>query len=307
MENAMKTKKLSMEMIFLVITVIAYIAASLMFCYTTKPEVTTGEFPFSLTYEYKGETGTLSGVMKARYSGSETIHGEHRRYWNTETIYDDPENDPFVVEQNDELQTTLSVREHMDAGYFMGDPLHKDYYEIYGLEGPEPYIEYYDYKNDIYLDEENRDEILESIDFRIVDFTYKEPVENSFSFSGIHYDADNVIIFVAILSVYFLLCLIFVRKDQSYCYSRLDKFGILCNFLVGIFAVPFITVSCMLFGLVESHMELINHITYNIPSVAILCLALSVVLRRRGHSKAGFFVQFGGILPFLGILVLDIL
>lgn len=305
----MKTKKLSLEMIFLVITVVAYIAGSVIFCYTTKPAVTTGEFPFSVTYAYKGETKTLSGVMKCRYSGSETIHGEHRRYWNQETVYDNPENVeyPFIVEQNDELQTSLSVQEHMDAGYFMGDPLHKDYYGMHGLEIAEPYVEYYDYKNDIYLDEENREEILESIDFRIVDFTYAQPIENSFSFSGIHYDADNVLIFVAIMSVFFLLCLIFVRKDKEYRYSGLDKAGILFNFLLGIFAVPFITVSCMLFGLVESSMELINQITYNIPSIAILCLALSVVFRRRGYSKAGFFVQFGGILPFLLVLALDIL
>ena len=305
----MKTKKMSSTMIFLAMTIIAYIAASIIFCYTTKPKVTTGEFPFSITYEYKGEMGTLAGVVECEYSGSNTIHGEHRRYWNVETKYENPENveNPNIVEQSDEKQMVLAVHENMYAGYFMGDPLYKDYYTQYGLEGVEPYIEYYDYKNDIYLDDENRDEILTSIDFKIVDYTYPEPIDNSFSFSGISYEADNIIIFITILLVFFLLCLIFVRKDKEYQYSGLDKIGIVLNFLVGIFAVPFISVSCMLFGIVESDVELINQITYNIPPLVILCLALSVVFRRKGFSKPGFFIQFAGIVPFILVLVLDAL
>ena len=306
-ENTMKTKKLSSTMIFLAVTIVAYIVATVIFCYTTKPEVLTGEFPFSITYEYKGETKTLSGILECTYSGSYTIHGEHHRYWNEEVIYDNPENVeyPFVVDQNDDLQTTLSLYENMHAGYFMGDPLYQDYYQRYGRGIVEPRVTYYDYKNEIIIENANRDEIPESIGFKIVDYTYAEPIENSFSFSGIQYEADNVVIFVAILLVFFLLCLIFVRKDKEYCYSRLDKFGIVLNFLVGIFAVPFITILCVMFGLVESYVELVNQITYNVPSIAILCLALSVVFRRKGFSKTGFFIQFGGILFFILILVLD--
>ena len=294
-------------MIILVITAIAYIAASVLFCYTTKPAVTKGEFPFSITYEYKGETKTLSGVLECAYSGSYTIHGEHHRYWTEETRYDNPDHveNPFVIDQNDELQTSLSLYENMSAGYFMGDPLYADYYRDYGLSGVEPSVSYYDYKNEIYLEEANREDILESVGFKIIDFTYPEPLENRFFFSGIQYKADNVIIFIAIMSVFFLLCLIFVRKDKEYRYSKLDKAGIVLNFLMGIIAVPFISFFCILFGIVESRVELINQITYNTPSIAILCLALAVVLRRKGYSKTGFFIQFGGILAFALILVLD--
>lgn len=303
----MKTKKLSLVKIFLAITLIAYIAATLLFCYTTKPAVTTGKFPFSITYEYKGETKTLSGVQSCWFTGSNTIHREHNRYWTGEVTYDNPENleFPYLIDQNDELQTTLSLHEHMDAGYFMGDPLHKDYYQSYGHDSAAPYVSYYDYKNDISLDESNQEEILESIGFKIIDITYAEPIENSFSFSGIQYEADNVIIFIGIMLVFFLLCLIFIRKDKEYRYSNLDKAGIVCNFIIAIIVVPFISFVCMLFGIVESHIELINQITYNIPSFTILCLALSVVFRRKGYRKAGFFIQFGGILPFVLILILD--
>lgn len=305
----MKMKKLAATMIFLAMTVIAYIAASVVFCYTTKPEVAKGEFPFAITYEYKGETKTLSGVLRCEYSGSSTIHREHRRYWNEEIIYDNPENveHPFIIEQNDELQTSLSIYENMHAGYFMGDPLYKDYYAEMGFDGVEPRVEYNDYQNEIHLDDENRDEILESIGFKLVDYSYAEPIENSFSFSGIQYEADNVIIFIAISLVFFLLCLIFVRKDKENRYPKLDKVSVVMNFLVGIVVVPFISIVCMLFGIVESRIELINQITYSVPSITILCLALSIAFRRKGYSKAGFYIQFGGVLAFLLILVLDVL
>ena len=305
----MKIKKLTSTMIFLVITMIAYVAASLHFCYTTKPEITNHEFPFSITYEYKGETKTLSGIFECEYSGSSTIHGEHRRYWEGESKYINPINpeNPHIIEENEEMQTVLAIQEDMYAGYFMGDPMYKNHYSDQGLEVAEPYIEYYDYKNNISLNDENRDEILESIGFKLIDYTYEEPIENSFSFSGSQYEADNVTIFIGILLVFFILCLIFVRKDKEYQYTKLDKIGIGLNFLVGIVVVPFTSVVCMLFGIVESNIELVNQITYSTPPFAILCLALSVVFRRKGFSKPGFYIQFGGIALFLLILVLDVI
>ena len=303
----MKIKKLSLALIFLAITIIDYIAASVHFCYTTKPQVSKSEFPFTITYEYKGETNTLSGVVVCEFSSSNTIHGEHNRYWDQETIYHNPIDPeyPHVIDQSDDLMTTLAVQEDMYAGYFMGDPLYKDHYTTYGEEGPEPYVEYYDYINDIYLTDENRDEILESIGFKIVDFTYAEPIENSFSFSGIQYEADNITVFIAIMVGYLVLCLVFVRKDKEYVYTKLDKNGIIFNFLTGIIVVPFLSLICMMFGLVENRVELINQITYSIPPIAILCLALSVVFRRKGYSKPGFFIQFTGMALFILILILD--
>lgn len=303
----MKAKKLSSTMIFLAVTIVAYIAVSVLFCYTTKPAVSKGEFPFSITYAYEGETETFSGILKCEYSGSDTIHGAHRRYWKEEIVYDNPEGveRPFIVAQTDDLQTTLSIYENMCAGYFMGDPLYRDYYKNYGMAEVAPRVEYYDYKNDIFLDDQNKGEILPSIGFEILDFTYAEPIENRFVFSGIKYQADHVVMLTAIFLGFFLLCLIFVRKDQSNQYAKLDKLGIVFNFLVGILAVPFITVACMLFGIVESNIEPINQIIYNIPSMAVLCLALSVAFRRKGFSKSSFFIQFGGVVLFVLVFALD--
>lgn len=302
----MKTKRFLLPSIFLALMIVAYIAATLIFCRTTKPEIREGEFPFSITYEYKGETKTLSGVYKCEFSGTDTIRNEHNRYWNGESIIEcDGEYDIPNIVYNDE-KMTLSVHEFMEAGYFMGDPLYKDWYsEHYGYDGPHPHVEYYDYVNDISLTDENREEIFEAIDFKIIDSTYPEPIENSFSFSGISYEADNIVIFVAISLAFLLLCLIFVRKDKEYKYTGFDKLGIGFNFLLGIVALPYIAVVCMLFGIVESNVEIIDQIIYNIPPISILCLALSIVLRRKGLRKTGFFVQFGGVFLFAIVLLIE--
>lgn len=307
-ERKMKTKKSSVEVVLFAILIVAYIAASLLASYNTKPEVASAEFPFSITYEYKGATKTLSGVLKCKYSGSETIHFRHQRYWEQETVYHNPDHveEPFVIENNEEEQTVLWMVENMEAGYFMGDPQFQDYYSrVYGLDGVAPHVEYNDYKNGISLNDDNKEEVLASIGFKIVDCTYADPIENSFSLSGIEYEADNIPIFVAIMLVFLILCLIFVRKDKDYTYSVLDKVGIVLNFLLGFVAVPIVCVICMLFGIVESNVVLIDNIMYSLPSLTILSLALSIVFRRKGYSKTGFFIQFGTVLPIVLMLVLE--
>ena len=296
----MKTKKLILPAILLVGLLIAYAIVSVIFCYNTKPAVSEGKFPFSITYEYLGETKTISGVYVCKFHGSETIFAEHNRYWEGEVVYTEGD---YIVHK--EEMKTLAVQPGMEAGYFMGDPLHRDHYQVYGLEGPEPYAEYYDYENEISIADYDQDEELAAIGFRFIDFSYAQPIENSFSFSGIEYEADNIIFFVALMFVFLIVCIIFVRKDKEYKYSYLDKSCIIVNFIVGIVAVPFIYIICALFGLVGSRYEWIDQCIYNIPPFAILCLALSIIFRRKGYRKIGFFVQFGGGVLFGIVLLIE--
>lgn len=295
----MKAKKLIFPAILLAVLLIAYVAVSFIVGYNTKPAVSEGEFPFSITYEYLGETKTISGVYACKFAGSRTIFNEHDRFWEGEILY--TEGDGFVLSEE---MRTLAVQPFMYAGYFMGDPLYRDFYEQYGLEGPTPYAEYYDYENDITYADYNQDEELASIGFRFVDFSYAEPIENSFSVSGFEYEADNISFFVALMLIFLLVCIIFVRKDKEYKYSYLDKSGIIVNFIVGFLAVPFISLICTMFGLIGSSYEWIEQVIYNIPSFSILCLALSVIFRRKGFSKTGFFIQFGGIVLFILFVLL---
>lgn len=296
----MKTKKFVLPAVLLVGLLIAYAAFSVIFCYNTKPAVSEGEFSFSITYEYLGETKTISGVYVCKFHGSETIFREHNRYWDGEVVY--TEGDCIV---HKEEMKTLAVQPGLEAGYFMGDPLHRDHYQVYGLEGPEPHAEYYDYKNEISITDYDQDEELAAIGFRFIDFSYAQPIENSFSISGIEYEADNIIFFVALMLVFLIVCIIFVRKDKEYKYSYFDKSCIIVNFIVGIVAVPFIYIICALFGLVGSRYGWIDQCIYNIPSFTILCLALSIIFRRKGYRKTGFFIQFGGCVLFAIMLLIE--
>ena len=274
-----------------------------MLCYNTKPAVSEGEFPFSITYEYLGETGVTSGVSICKYEGSQTVFGEHSRYWSEETVYTEGD---YIVYQDE--KKTLAVQPGTEAGYLMGDPLYSDYHQkYYDMEEPGAFVEYYDYKKDISIAGYNNGEELAAVGFKVLEFNYGEPIENSFSFSGVSYEPDNIIFFVMLMLVFLIVCIIFVRKDKEYKYSKLDKTGIILNFVVGIIAVPFISFLCMMFGLTGSGYEWIDQCIYNVPSFAILCLALSVMLRRKGYSKTGFFIQFGGILAFILILLADLI
>ena len=301
----MNMKKLKLPVIFFAVMIVAYIIASVVFCYTTKPEIKTGEFPFSITYEYKGEINKLSGVYKCEFSGSDTVHSEQRRYWESETVYDNPKNleEPFVIDSNEEM--LICLFDNMEAGYFMGDPMYADHYINYGSVDVVPRIQYQDHKKDISYDGENAEEIYKAIGFKVIDYTYPEPIENSFSFSGVSYEADNVIIFVLITFVFLLLCLIFVRKDKEYKYSKLDNVSIFLNFIVGLAAIPFLTLICIFYDLNGAGSRPGCQFAFNIPPVAILCLALSIVFRRKGIRKTGFYIQFVGILLFGLLLLLE--
>lgn len=299
----MKIKKFLLPAIFLILTIVAYIAAAVIFSYTTKPAVAEGDFPFSITYEYKGEKGTLSGVYHCEYLGSSTYLGMHERWWNGEAIYDTVGKFeyPFLIDSSDEI--TLSLHEHMNAGYFMGDPLHNYYDEYYNGEIA-PYVQYYDYVNNISLDDENSEKVLESIDFKILDYTYAEPIENSFYFSGIEFQADNISIFVLVSLVFFVLCLICVRKDKEYKYSFIDKLGIGFNFAVGILAIPFIYLFSFLHGIFGND-NIISQIVYNLPPFSIICLTLSIVFRRKEFKKTGLIIQFAGTALFAVYMLLE--
>ena len=299
----MKTKNLHIPAILLVGLLIAYAILTVTICYNTKPAVSEGEFPFSITYEYMGKTGTTSGISICKFDGSQTIFGEHTRYWSEETVY--TEGDYIVY--RDETKT-LTVQPGTEAGFLMGDPLYSDYHKKhYDMEQPGAYVEYYDYEKDISISGYHNEEELADVGFRVLDFYYGEPIENSFSFSKVTYEPDNIICFVALMIIFLLVCIIFVRKDKEYIYSKLDIAGIILNFIVGIVAVPFITLICTMFGLTGSGYDLIDQCIYNIPSFTILCLALSVMLRRKGYSKQGFFIQFGGIPAFVLMLLTDLI
>ena len=164
----MKIKNLRIPAILLMGLLVAYAILTVILCYNTKPAVSEGEFPFSITYEYRGETGTTSGVIICKYEGSQTIFNEHTRYWSEETVYTEGD---YVVYQDE--TKTLAVQPGTEAGYLMGDPLYSDYHQKhYDMEEPGAYVEYYDFdiysKSNFYQIIESVKDILQSNEFEWV-------------------------------------------------------------------------------------------------------------------------------------------
>ena len=85
-----------------------------------RPAVKSGEFNFSVTYEYKGEVNTVSGVFACEYAGTSwTLDGGYDRDW-TGYIKGADDNDHIIldtVEGGDEVILVLNLR----PDYFMDD------------------------------------------------------------------------------------------------------------------------------------------------------------------------------------------
>ena len=138
-----------------------------------RPEIKKGEFDFSVTYEYKGEVKTVSGVYVCEYDGTEWyLDSGSVRVW-TGYIKDSADDDFVcldVFDDGDEVLLALNL----DPEYFMGDYN----YEIYGA--PEPYIMIKDYTEEGMRFLHDAADIAEFCDAKIISYEYDAPIENSF-------------------------------------------------------------------------------------------------------------------------------
>ena len=139
-----------------------------------RPEIKSGEFDFSVTYEYGGEINTVSGVYVCEYNGTEWfLDSGYVRDWKGYIkggqIDDHVSID--VIDGNDEVILVLNL----DPEYFMDDYN----FDLYGV--PAPYIMIKDFTEDGGLrflhDAADVEEICGA---RIISYEYDSPVENSF-------------------------------------------------------------------------------------------------------------------------------
>ena len=139
-----------------------------------RPEIQTGEFNFSVTYEFNGEIKTMSGVYICEYDGIDwALDGGYYRVWKgyikdgttEEVIRLETATDGGIAELNLVF----------DPGHFMGD----DY-----MDGAEPFEPSFTVRqeNDDGLSFENRaDHIAETYGARIISYEYDEPIKNTFN------------------------------------------------------------------------------------------------------------------------------
>lgn len=141
--------------------------------FVPKPEIKRGEFDFSVTYTYGGESKTVSGVYVCEYNGKEwTLDGGYTRAW-TGYIKGGKIEDHVIIDTVDGDEIILVL--NLSPEYFMDD----FDTELYDL--PAPYMMIKDCMEDgcvgfIY----DADEIEALCGARVISYQYEKPVENTF-------------------------------------------------------------------------------------------------------------------------------
>jgi hypothetical protein len=189
----------------------------------------------------------------------------------------------------------LFIITELDANYLMGDP---DKYE-YESGNEDPYLVAFD-SNGMEV------EVSDLFDAEIISWEYPEPIKNSFKFIGfsvMHGGSMGAMLLVAVLTI--IACIIFVKKNNDIRYKVFDKLSIAVNFMIVFVAIPFMTFMIWLFPLAMNSESLLYQIYLCIPAMTAFTIAASVVLRRKGFTKSGFFIQFVGPVLFFVPAILE--
>lgn len=168
-----------MKKIFSVLFIILIVAVTFSSCglTTPRPHIKSGEFNFSVTYEYAGEVKTVSGVYVCQYAGLFwTLEGGYSRDWSG-YIKGSDDNDHIAIdaiEGGDEVILVLDLQ----PDYFMGD----FDIELYGIPAPyimiKDYTDYGDYEGISFI--HGADEIEALCGAKIISYEYDAPIENEF-------------------------------------------------------------------------------------------------------------------------------
>lgn len=288
----MKNKKLLLPAVILVVAVLAIAAFSVISSIAKKPTVTSGEFPFSITYELDGQTVTINDVYKVRYDGNDGYADSKSRVWVGEIGNMGEGNTLYTLKQNGNSRIELSTNFYAD--YLMDDAEY-DYFEVF-----EPQLYYYDAEENEYTDEET----LLAQGVKLISFEYPAPIQNTLVFSHISYFSGAVVtptVFIALLAI--IAVIAFVKKENELQYQGVDKVSTILNFIVGFVVLPFATLAASLIDINGGHPEFYYQIFYFIPAFIALCVAASVILRRKGYGKPALYTCLAGPAVFIVYLM----
>ncbi|MEE1047499.1 MAG: hypothetical protein U0M60_08760, partial [Clostridia bacterium] len=203
------------------------------------------------------------------------------------------EDDTLYTLKKDE-NTRIELWTHFYTDYLMGD----SEYDYFDDEPFEPKIYYYDENETEYHDEET----LAAQGVKLISFEYPTPIENSFVFSHISYFSGAVVLPTLLIALLALIAtIIFVRKELKY--KAIDIFSVVLNFVIGFTLIPFVTVAAALIDINGGGPELSRQILYFVPAFSVLCIAVSVALRRKGYGKSSLIAQFVGPVIFALYLI----
>lgn len=292
-------KKLILPTLILLLAVAVMISLGCVFGIAKKPVVTEARFPFSVSYEHNGETVTLEDEYYCSYNSSEASMGELDIYWDGGIggIEEYEGGGAVCIEETESYSVYLHTG--LRASYLMGC----DAYDPADDNDPvEPRIEYSDNMGE----EEDSDTKLEEMGIRLVSWDYPEPVENSLEFSHIDkLSREMAIVFTLIALVAFGVSVILVKKDRDTKYGIVDWISFAANIVIGVTAIPFMTLAASLIDINGDAKSLICQIIICLPAVTTLLLCLSLCLRRKGFSKSSLIVQFIGPLALFTVYIID--
>lgn len=278
----MNTKNAKLPIVIIAIGVILAVLSCLLTGILKEPIVKEHDFAYSVTYRLDGEEKTVEGVFKGSFDGYGGHDDPTARCYAGEYIQNGNASDSFSFAVAQKNGIKLYIVAELDAAYLMGDP---DQYEYeHGLEAP--YLEALD-------SQEMGVEVSDAFDAEIVSWRYPEPIENSFKFAGfssLHVVSMLTMLLAGVLTI--VACMIFVKRDKGIEYKALDKLSALFNFVIGLAAIPFMTVCIWLFPLTMDAEAFAYQVCLCIPAITAFTVALSIALRRKGIAKLGFFVQF---------------
>ena len=137
------------------------------------PQIKTGEFNFSVTYEYAGEVNTISGVYVCEFEGIDwAIDTGFHREW-TGYIKDNTTEDNIVLGVGED-GGIVELGLFFDPARFMGD---------YFMESDEPFFPVISVR--IYGEglafESDADLIAETYGAKIISYEYDAPIDNKFN------------------------------------------------------------------------------------------------------------------------------
>ena len=143
-----------------------------------RPEIKSGEFNFSVTYEYAGEVKTVSGVYVCEFDGTDwVLDGGYHREWKG-YIKGGDDDDQILLDTLDGGDEVILVL-NLDPTYFMDDYN----LELYGVPAPyimiKDYTDHGDYEGLSFI--HDADEVAELCGAKIVSYGYDEPIDNEFN------------------------------------------------------------------------------------------------------------------------------
>lgn len=291
----MKSKKLFLPAIILIVAVLATAVYLLISSIALKPTVTEAEFPFKITYELDGETLTLDDVYKVNYVPNDADDNHKGRVYEGKRLSSGEDNTNIILKQDENSRVELWM--YLYADYLMGDPEY-DYFEGKAFQ---PKIYYNDENETEYQDEET----LAEQGVKLISFEYPTPIENSFVFSHLAYFTGANVPFTLLIAIIALIAvIIFVRKEKELKYKATHIVSIVFNWIIGTVYMGFVTILALLIDINGGSNDFSYQIMYFIPAVSLLCLAASVALRRKGYGKSALIAEFIG--PAIFVLYLPV-